>query len=221
MYGWQLDYFGPMSRLREHSKALAEALKKHRRALREITEDKMRSDLAKNQARTAARAALGATLNQLEASAKEDKRTLERQIADALKVQRTPEESLAYETRAARAWARYKGLLDAGEMDADALVDREKENSETLEVLREELPDYLRTRKVQPGLIDHTMRTLDGHATPLLPETQRVARRAQAELADGWPTVEAATAYAREEHQTGQPWNTLPGWEKGTTFQVE
>ena len=222
-YIWQLesDAREPLARLRGHSKALAEAVRKYRARMQAIDADTMGSELWKTQEREKAKATLAAVLDAHAAQARVDKQALERLIAEANKVERGPEESLAYETRAARLWARYKGLLDADQLSADELVDREKENSEALEVLREELPDYLRTRKVHPDLIENTMQTLDSHATPLLPETQRWARKLQAELAQGYRNVETATAYAREEHQTGNQWNVLPDWEKGSTLKVE
>ena len=212
---WSDKTWEGLKTLRGTPDALAALLRERRATLAKIANDPYASDLAKRELRAKAEVAYRDQLESLRASASRAKREVERAISDALHVKREPQEELAYETRAARTWARYKGLLDADAVDVLALVEREKDSLDGLHVLAEELPDYLATRNTPPALWDAIKGQLAAYERPLLSDTARLARDQQDEVADGWPRVETAMAYADAELETGDRWTVLPAWQGG------
>lgn len=199
--------------LRGHVDGLATILLQRRERLAAIRTDRMLSAEAKERLIAQAEQQARGAWEALKVKADTAKAGIEKAIAVALKVERTPEEEVAYELRGSRLWARYKELLTSGTMDVLDLVQREAENLDSLEVLREELPDFLTARNKQPGEIQAVLDRIDALARPLLPDKQRTARDVQDEMSRGWPLLELSHGYALHELETGENWDVLPAWE--------
>ncbi len=211
-----------LSTLRSTPAAVAALLKERRAALIDLERDDRLSASYKAELRVQMLNDYKDRLDSLRYQATEARRALEAKGRDALTPMRTPEESLAYETRALRMWERYKGLLDAKAIDPLTLLERESGNLEALRVLREELPDYMAAHNQAPEFTQAVTAILDQRERPLLSDKERLARDVQAEVADGWTRLATGLDYAQDELETNSPWTVLPAWEgKGATVSAE
>jgi hypothetical protein len=201
--------------LRYHAEGLAQMLRNRRANLIVAMADKYMNDAGKAMMRGAIDRQARERSEQLYSLATGAKADLERIIAEMLHVDLAPDAMLARETRAARLWARFRDLLDSGAIDALGLVEREAANLDALEVLIEELPDWLATKGAPDAVAAAVLGRAEEHATPHLSPTMRLAREMRKELATGWVRLQTAQNYAEAELESNTPWNVLPAWESG------
>jgi len=133
----------------------------------------------------------------------------------------SPTESLARETAAARAWARWRPLLESGRLAPEALIERERENLDGLQTLAQELPDFMLGRGDRQDLIDVLRQQIRDHETALLPPARRLARALLAEIDTGMANIQGARKWANYELTADADVRVLPGWGKGESIAVE
>jgi hypothetical protein len=203
-----------MPTLRETPSKVGKVLQTRRVMLAQVDADRRLSEEGKQEQRATVKERAIAELDQAEGFAGDAKGVMERAIAEALKVDRTPEEQLAYETRATRLWARFRPLLEGPHpaLDPLELVQRESDNLDSLRVLKEELPDFMVAHGQPDQLRAAVLKVLEEAETALLPPEAQLARKLQAEIADGWPRLMMAVNYARAEVAGDTPWTVLPSW---------
>jgi hypothetical protein len=166
-----------------------------------------------------------AELDRLEQAAQSEVEAVQRKAHKILDGQPgDTQEQILTELKAQRLWARIRRKLDAYTEQASLLRGLEAEIEQagregdrlTLQVLREELPDYLAARRLtMPQVFDW----LDQAEVPLLTPEQREARKALIELEQNLPRVLAALDTARramEKRAFKVP--ALPGWGGETVF---
>ena len=177
----------------------------------QVDADRRLSEEGKQEQRATVKERAIAELDQAEGFAGDAKGVMERAIAEALKVDRTPEEQLAYETRATRLWARFRPLLEGPHpaLDPLELVQRESDNLDSLQVLKEELPDFMAAHGQSDQLRATVPRCLRRPRRRYC-RPRQLARKLQAEIADGWPRLTMAVNYARAEVVGDTPWTVLP-----------
>ena len=133
-----------------------------------------------------------------------------------------PDAQLAREVAATRMWARWKPLLDRSMLGVEELIDREMTNLPGLQVLLDELPDYMRARGDRAEVIDAFTGKARQYETALLPPVQRLARQLQAEIETGMTNLESARnwALAALTPYSSMEVNVLPDWPKGASIAV-
>jgi hypothetical protein len=129
-----------------------------------------------------------------------------------------PQVAILEELKAQRVWGRIRRKLDAFAEPSsllrglEDLIDKTARDGDrfTLQVLREELPDYLAARRVTAPQV---LAWLDQAELPLLTPEQREARKAIAVLEENYPRVQAALDMVRRAAQKKAfKIGGLPGW---------
>ncbi len=114
-------------------------------------------------------------------------------------------QDLGEQVAAQRAWARLRGLLEAGTVDYLGLIERAKHDSLTLRALREELPAYLETTGInQPGeMAQHVTSEIDKRLLPYLKHSERAALDTLKALDTGWRNLEMSIGFIELDLKAG------------------
>ncbi len=209
-----------LSSLRDYPVQVGEIVEAFRRAVIQVELNPNLSLAGKTQEVNQIAERFMTQIDRLEQAAQADKETLEKLIAQALsKAQDDPTAELAKQIKYQRIWGRTKALLDTYQ-DAQTLhrglsdivqQAAESHDLDTLNVLLEEVPAYLATRRM-PSLwhpVSPTVQSaLIAHASP----AERRALQAQQELEIGWPRLAAAFSEAKRAVQRRATIGVLPGW---------
>jgi hypothetical protein len=162
-----------------------------------------------------------AELDRLEQTAQSEGERIETRAKILLDGKPEPEsvqEKILSELRAQRLWSRMRRKLDAHQDNAallravEDIIDRAGREADrlTIQVLREELPDYLAARRLTaPQIFDW----LNQAELPLMTPEQRQARQALMTLEANLPRVLAAIDTARQAiAKKAFKVPSLPGW---------
>lgn len=218
-----------LSSLRSYPQMVGELLERCRYETIQIDLDPRLSKGGKTEAVNAIAAKYMSQIDQMEQAAQADKAALEAAIAQALsQPQGDPTAELARQIKYQRIWERLKGLLDTYE-DSQALhrglsdviqQAAEAHDLDTLNVLLEEAPAYLASRRM-PSMWDavspSVQAALVAHASP----KERKALQAKQELETGWARLAAAFSEAKRAIQQRATIGVLPGWNENERITLD
>lgn len=138
------------------------------------------------------------------------------------------QEAINYQVAAVRIWARCQAEFSGGQSIENVIARADRVN---IQVLREELPAYLRST-VMAGAVDYGQvyqgyeHLLDARELELMTPRERAAHTAKHELETGRMNFQTALSYANSEldeslaQYGASRWTVLPGWKKGSVIQV-
>jgi len=173
----------------------------------------------KNQRQDQLVARVIAELDRLQAVAESEAERIRKQAEKVLNgAQPDPQTQILAELKAQRVWGRIRRKLDifpeASSLLRGVEAEIEKAGQDgdrfTLQVLREELPHYLASKRLTAPQVTQW---LDQAEVPLLTPEQREARKALQVLEENYPRVQASVDLARH-HASKRAFRVagLPGW---------